>query len=98
MPLSFKQHFENVFFTSAKNDEEINNTNCDTDHMSKDRSICLPNNPHDTNQLVIIDENISSIMEKGNDIESTEKEIISTSSNADSLPSLTHPMEKKNFT
>lgn len=95
MPLSFNLHFENIFFTSAKNDEEINNTNCDTDHMSKDRSICLPNNSHDTNHLVIIDGNLSSIMEKGNDIESTEKEIISTSSNADSLPSLTHPMEKK---
>lgn len=103
MPLSFKQYAVDTVCISTKNDEEINNNNSSrnseinvlhNDNYS-DKSLHLQNNHQNPNQLIVTDVNDPSVKEKENVIESTEKEILSTSTDDDSLPSLTHPMEKK---
>lgn len=102
MPLSFKQYANNIIFASTKDDEEIHNksnTHSEINVFNNDndsnKSLHLRNNHQDPNQSVVIDINEPSIKEKDNVIESTEKEILSASTDDDSVPSLTHPMEKR---
>lgn len=102
MPLSFKQYANNIVSPSAKHDEEINDKNNISSEISvfdndndSNNSLHFRNNHHDFDQSVVMDINDPSIKEKENAIVSTEKEILSTATDEDSLPSLTHPMEKK---
>lgn len=95
MPMSFKQYVDNVIFVPNKKDEEKNMASVEmnpSDRNDSDSSLHQRNAEVDqpSSTLEMIDS-----QGKDKNIDAIKKEILSTSTDDDALPSLTHPMEKK---
>lgn len=95
MPMSFKQYVDNVIFV-AKNDDKIkSSTNVSVIHSDNNDSDVSLHKIKGVNDKPNGAVEVVGCEDKDDIINDTEKEIFSTSTDDESLPSLTHPMEKK---
>lgn len=96
MPMSFKQYVDNVIFVANKDEKEVKiNTNASITHSDNNDSDSSLHNINVVNDDQSPTVEVAESENKDDIINDTEKEIFSTSTDDESLPSLTHPMEKK---